>query len=214
MAKIMVVSFKEEEKAIEALAKLNELESLGKADIYDKIMIRKNENGEYEVLQKDNAEGWRILTGMAIGGLLGAVAGPLGIIIGLYTGIIAGSITELNHYEFANGIMRGIETGMAVGVISVIAEIGERSDVIIEALLKQFDGVVSKNKFDFEYDSFLNGQIESLEKDMNDAGLQLQNATPGNKQKIERSLHHLKEQRDNKIAEFERRMKRQQKMLL
>lgn len=214
MAKIMVVSFKEEEKAIGALAKLNELEAFSKADIYDKIMIRKNENGEYEVLQKDTAEGWKILAGMAIGGLIGALAGPIGIIIGLYTGIIGGAISETSHYEFADDLMSSIEAEMSVGVISIIAEIGERSDDVIDASLKQFDGVISKNNFDFEYDSFLNGQIESLDKDIINAGLDLKHSPAFFKQEIEMSIDKLKEQRDSKIDEFEKRMKRQQMMLM
>jgi len=49
MTKIVVVSFTEETKAIEALHKLNELHALGDISIYEKVMFRKRTNGEAEV---------------------------------------------------------------------------------------------------------------------------------------------------------------------
>ena len=51
MANVIVVSFQEEAKAIEALHKLNELESLCNISIYEKVMILKNANGQFEILK-------------------------------------------------------------------------------------------------------------------------------------------------------------------
>src|SRR6476646_7352985 len=102
MANVIVVSFPEETKAMEALQKLNELESLGDITVYENVLVRKKNNGELEVLNENKDEGWRMLTGMGIGSLLGMLGGPVGFVFGLYTGTAVGAVAEMDHYDFAD----------------------------------------------------------------------------------------------------------------
>ncbi|WP_422351033.1 hypothetical protein [Flagellimonas sp.] len=86
MANIIVVSFSEETKAIEALHKIKKLNSSGYITLYEYMIIRKKENDHYAVLIETTNEGWRTLTTMTLGGLVGALAGPIGLAICLYSG--------------------------------------------------------------------------------------------------------------------------------
>ena len=92
MKNVIVASFKEEAKAIEALHKLNELESFGDISIYEQIMVRKNADEKTEILKQDDSLGWRTLAGMGMGSMLGLLGGPVGFVIGLYTGTAVGAI--------------------------------------------------------------------------------------------------------------------------
>ncbi len=47
MTKVIVASFKDEKKAMDAFKKLSELESLGDISLYDKIIVWKLKNGDY-----------------------------------------------------------------------------------------------------------------------------------------------------------------------
>ncbi len=56
--------------------------------------------GDAVILQADTNEGVRTLSGMAIGILIGALAGPVGVVAGLFTGTLAGMALEDDHYGF------------------------------------------------------------------------------------------------------------------
>lgn len=208
MTKVMVASFKDEANAINALHKLNELESFGDIALYDKIMVRKIKNGEYETLKQDSSEGWRTLGGMATGGLLGALGGPLGFIIGLYAGTAIGAIAEMNHYDFAEDFIKKIENKMAAGTVSIIAEIDEDDNDFIDINLKPFRAVILKSNIDFAYDNYMNEQIEEIEEDISEQRAGLKKSVGKEKEKIEKAIAALKEKRKAKMAEFDAKAKK------
>ncbi len=204
----MVASFKEEKKAIDALHKLNELESLGDISLYDKIMVRKKKNGEYETLKEGSSEGWRAFGGMAIGGLLGSLGGPLGFVIGLYAGTAIGTIAEINHYEFAGDFIKKIETKMAAGTVSIIAEIEEEDNDFVDIYLKPFGAVILKSNIDFDYDNYMNEEIEEIEDEIAEQRVGLKKSMDKEKDKIEKKITALKSKRKLKMMEFDTEAKK------
>lgn len=77
MTNLLIASFKEEAEAIEASHKLNELETIGDITVYEMVVIEKNADGQAVILQADTDEGVRTMSGMAIGTLVGSLAGPV-----------------------------------------------------------------------------------------------------------------------------------------
>jgi uncharacterized membrane protein len=211
MTKVMVASFKDEAKAMDALHKLNELESFGDISIYDKIMVRKKKNGDYETLKEDSSEGWRALGGMAIGGLLGTLGGPLGFIIGLYAGVAIGAIAEINHFDFAEDFIKKVENKMAAGTVSIIAEIDEEDNDFIDISLNPFGAAILKSNLDFAYDNYMNEQIEEIEDEISEQRAELKKAIGKDKEKIEKKITALKEKRKEKMAEFDAEVKKSAK---
>jgi len=100
MTNLVVVSFPNESQAIEGSHKMIELESLGDITVYEKVIVKKEANGEVTVLQTDTTEGVRTLSGMAIGTLVGALAGPVGILAGMATGTLIGTMFEADYFDF------------------------------------------------------------------------------------------------------------------
>src|SRR4051812_28059409 len=117
MTRLLVLSFTEEIKASDALRKLNELEKKGDITIYEKTMVRKQENGDYEILKEENTEGWKTITGMALGGLLGMLGGPIGLVVGLYAGTTIGAYSVMGHYDYAEEFIRKVENNMLSGTV-------------------------------------------------------------------------------------------------
>ena len=202
MKNIIVVSFTDETKAIDALHKLSELDSFGDISIYEKIMVRKKTNGECEVLKEDSFEGWRTLTGMGIGSLLGILGGPVGFVIGLYTGTAIGAIADLGHYDFADDFIAKTKNKLAPGTVSIIAEIDEDSDAFVDASLKPFGAVITRSDVDFEFDNYVNEQIDKIEDDIAEERAALKKAIGNDKTKIQNKIAELKEKRKATIAEF------------
>ena len=85
MTNLIVISFKNESQAIEGSHKLLELESIGDITIYEKVMLKKDSNGKTTVIQTETSDGLRTLSGMALGTLVGALAGPVGLVAGMIT---------------------------------------------------------------------------------------------------------------------------------
>lgn len=207
MKNVIVASYKEEAKAIDALHKLKEMELSGDISIYEFIMVRKKASGEIEVLQKDDAEGWRTFTGMGVGSLIGALGGPVGLLIGLYTGAAIGAIADADYYDFAEDFIAKIENKIPVGNVSIIAETEEDSKVFIDTELKPFGGVITRSGVDYEYDKFTNEQLDAIEEEMEADRAALKKAMGDNKKKIQKKIAELKEKRRNLVAAFEKKIK-------
>ena len=202
MKNIIVVSFTDESKAIDALHKLDELESFGDISIYEKIMVRKKTYGEYEILKEDSFDGWRTLTGMGFGSLLGLLGGPVGLVIGLYTGTAIGAIADLGHYDFADDFIAKTKNKLAAGTVSIIAEIDEDSDAFVDTALKPFDAVITRSDIDFEFDNYANEQIDRIGDDIADQRAALKKAIGDDKMKIQNKIAELKQKRKATIEEF------------
>ncbi len=208
MANIIVVSFKEETKAIEALHKIKELDSYGDITLYDHMMIRKKENGKYETLKDDTStEGWRTLTGTAVGGLLGALAGPVGFVIGLFSGLTVGAVADINRYDFEKDFVKKVSNQMKVGTTAIVAEVDEDSSVFIDNYLKPFEVDIIRTDAGWEFDNFVNEKIEEIEDKIEEQREKLKKATTGEKEKIKTKIAELKAKRKIKIAELEAKSK-------
>jgi len=203
MTKVIVASFKEEEKAIKALHKLVELDSFGDISIYDRMMVRKKANGDYEILKEDGSNEWRTITGMAVGGLIGLLGGPVGVVVGMCTGTVIGGISESSHYNLEGDFLAKIEKSMPVGEISIVAEIDEYSIGFIETYLKPFGAKILKSDVDFEFDQYVKDDIDEIDEDIADARVELKKSIGNEKVKIEKKIAALKTKRKLIITEFE-----------
>jgi uncharacterized membrane protein len=184
------------------LHKLIELDSFGDISIYEKIMVRKKANGECEILKEDSFEGWRTLTGMGIGSMLGLLGGPVGFVIGLYTGTAIGTIADLGHYDFADDFVSKTKNKLTAGTVSIIAEIDEDSNAFVDTSLQPFGGVISRSDVDYEYDHYVNEQIDKIEDDIAEERAALKKAIGNDKLKIQKKIAELKEKRKATIAAF------------
>ena len=211
MKNVIVASFKEEAKAIEALHKLNELDSFGDISIYEQIMVRKKTNGEIEIMKEDDSEGWRTLTGMGVGSLLGLLGGPVGFVIGLLTGTTIGAIADASHYDFADDFINKVEKKIESGTVCIIAEIEEDSDTFIDNYLKPLGAVITRSDVDFEFDKHVNEQIDEIDDEIAEQRAALKNAAGNERKKIQKKIADLKEKRRARIAEFVAKRKEAEK---
>jgi uncharacterized membrane protein len=202
MKNLILASFKEESAAIKALHKLHELESFGDISIYEQVMVRKNYDGKTEILKLDDDEGWRTLTGMGVGSLLGLFGGPVGFVIGLYTGTAIGAIADASNYDFEKDFIIKVEQKIAVGTVTIVAEMEEDSAVFVDNYLATLGAVISRSDVDVQFEKYVNEQIDEIEADIAADRAALKKAVGKEREKIETSIAELKEKRKNAIAQF------------
>ncbi len=200
MTNLIVASFDKETKAIEAMHKLSELENYGDISIYGKAMVRTQNNGNYEILDENNSVGWRTVTGMGVGSLLGALGGPVGFAVGLVTGSTIGLISDVGRQDFDESFVKKVENRMPPGTVSIIAEIDEYSDVFVDNALKPFGADIRRSDIDYEFDDYTNDQIDEIDKNLSEARQELKNSAGRGKEKITKKIAELKDRRNELIA--------------
>jgi uncharacterized membrane protein len=206
MTNLIIAAFKEEAEAIEASQKLNELESIGDITIYELVVVKKNGDGETVVLQADSTEGLTTISGMAIGTLIGALAGPVGLVAGMFTGTVAGAAIETENYGFAEDFVSKASGQLQPGMAAVIAEIEEGDPVFVNSSLTPLGAVLTRSDVDYEYDKHSDEEIEELDEEVAAARAKLKSAAEKDKDKIRRKITKLKEERKERIGEFKEKM--------
>jgi uncharacterized membrane protein len=207
MENIIVATFTDEAKAIQALHKLGELDREGDINVYDKVLIRKGSNDEYEVLKDDNTNGWRTLAGMAFGGLIGAFGGPIGLAIGFYAGTVVGLVMDYTHYSFDQSFIESISQNIPAGSTSIIAEIDEESSVFIDEYLNPLEAEIWRSNIYFEHEKYIDKQINTLDSELQSAEDELAATVEAQKARISAKVAELKNDRKAKIAEIELKAK-------
>jgi uncharacterized membrane protein len=209
MTNLIIAAFKEEAEAIEASQKLNELESIGDITIYERVILKKNADGQTVVLQNDTTEGDGLTTvsGMAVGALIGALAGPVGLVAGMFTGTLVGEAEESDQFGFAEDFISGAAAQLQPGMAAVIAEVEESDPVFIDSSLTPLGGTLKRSDVDYEYTKHSDEEIDELDEEIAAARAKLKSAVDNDKTKFQKKIDKLKEERKERIEEFKGKVK-------
>jgi len=207
MTSLIVASFTNEEQAIAASHKLTELESFGDISVFERVIVRKNPNGEPTILQSDTSEGVRTVSGMTIGSLLGAFAGPVGLMIGMASGTLAGAALESDHFSFAEDFGSKAIKQLQPGSTAIIAEVDEDSPVFIDSALTPLGANISRSDVDYQYDEYMDDQIEEIDEDIAAERAKIKSAAASEKNKIQQKIAQLKSDKKRRIADIKENQK-------
>ena len=207
MTNLVVISFSNESQAIEGSHKLIELESFGDITVYEKVIVKKDGNGTVTVLQTETTDGLRTLSGMALGTLIGALAGPVGMMVGLATGTIAGAALEADHFDFADDFGTNVTTGLKPGTVAILAEIYEEGPAFVDNALEPLGATISRSNVDYVYDEYVDKQIQDVDEEIAEERAKLKSNVAADKAKIQQKISQLKEKRRRRIAELKEKQK-------
>lgn len=207
MTNLVVISFKNEAQAIAGSHKLIELESFGDITVYEKVMMKKDVNGETSLIQSDTSDGLRVLSGMAFGTLIGALAGPVGLLVGMVSGTMTGALLETNHYDFSDDFISKVDGQLQPGTVAIIAEIYEEGPAFVDNALEPLGATISRYNVDDSYDEFVDDQVKAFDADIAAERARIKSANEKEKAKIQQKIAQLKEKRHQRIAELKERRK-------
>jgi uncharacterized membrane protein len=207
MTNLLIASFQQEAEAIEASHKLNDLETMGDITVYEMVVIKKNAAGETVVLQADTDEGTRTISGMAIGALIGSLAGPVGFVAGIFTGTLAGMAAEEDHYGFTEEVTSKLAAQLQPGETAVLAEIDEDDEVFVDGTLKPLGATLTRTDVDYEYDEYSDEEMDELDEEIATERAKIKSATDTEKSKIRKEIAHLKAERKERIADLKEKVK-------
>jgi uncharacterized membrane protein len=159
------------------------------------VIVEREENGQ--LVTKDQVEDPH-LTGTATGGLIGLVigvlGGPFGVLIGGATGLLVGSLFDLDDAEDEGSVLAAISNTVSPGKTVVIAALSEQSDDVVDNAMSGLGG------------SVLRRSVEEVEAEVAAAD----DAQRAAKREARKKLHaerrsQLKEQIQEKVAALKAR---------
>lgn len=202
MTNLIVISFKNESQAIEGSHKLTELESFGDITVYEKAMLKKDPSGTTSVIQSETSDGLRTLSGMALGTLIGALAGPVGLLVGMMTCTVAGAALESDYFDFSEDLKAKVMDRVQPGTVSIIAEIYENNPAFIDNAVAPFGPTIFRSDVDYVYDQYVDDQIEELDEEIATERANIKAAAASERSRIQQRIDQLKERRRQRITEL------------
>jgi uncharacterized membrane protein len=207
MTNLIVASFANEAEAVAASHKLAELETHGAITIYEKVVLKKQEQGDPVIVESNTSNGLRTFSGMTLGSLAGAIVGPIGLLVGMVTGTLIGAATETKHFDFSEDFSAKALEKLKPAKVAIIAEVYESNPAILDNALESFGGVVSRSNVDYEHDKYDHEQVKQIENKIAYKRKKIKSSLASKKTKILQKIEELKERRRHRIAEWKKKQK-------
>jgi uncharacterized membrane protein len=142
---VIVVQFDEPSKAYQALSELNRIDSEGKVDVKSAVLLERSKDGSVQTPEgADKAAGYYLASGGLIGLLVGALAGPVGMLLGGSFGAMAGSIGELDRADDQDVALQTIGERIQPGSPALVAEVTEPAEEVIDGAMAKLGGKVTR----------------------------------------------------------------------
>jgi uncharacterized membrane protein len=149
MKNVVAVAFSEDAKAYEAVSVLKELDNERQVDLAEAAVVVRGEDGRVDT--KDEI-GDTDLSGTATGGIIGLIigilGGPLGILIGGASGLLIGSLFDIDDADDAESALTDVSRSVQVGRTALLAEVSEQSPEVLDAAMERLGGTVVRRSLD------------------------------------------------------------------
>lgn len=200
MTNLIVLSFTNEAKAIQASQKLAELEYIGDISVFEKVIIKKHANGEFTYLQPESSDGERLAAGMALGTLVGVVGGPVGMLVGMLSGTLVGAAVEADYVDFSDDVVRKVSDQLNVGDVAILAEISEDGSFFVDSAVIPLGASIFRYNVDDAYSDYEDEQVQQFDKEIAEERKQFKAARSEDKARIKSRIEQMKEKRRQRIA--------------
>jgi uncharacterized membrane protein len=140
---VIAVSFDQNSAAYEAFTNLKELADQGQMSLSAAAIVERGEDGR--IVTKDQVGDGQLegtATGGVIGLLVGILGGPFGVLIGGATGLLIGSLYDLDDAEDTQSVLAEISQAVRPGQTVVLAEVTEQSDEVVDQAMGKLGGRV------------------------------------------------------------------------
>ena len=140
---VVVVGFYENSKAYEGFSELKSLSDQQKLTARSAAVVERDQNGKLQIKDSFEAEtGVATAGGGFVGMLLGAIAGPYGMLLGLTGGALAGGSFEMGRSDDQDQVLSQLNAAINPGHVVVVAQVNEPSTEVLDKAMGDLGGVV------------------------------------------------------------------------
>jgi uncharacterized membrane protein len=149
MTNVVAVTFSEDAKAYEAVSVLKELDNERQVELTEAAVVVRGADGRVDTKDEIGDDG---LSGTATGGIIGLVigilGGPLGILIGGASGLLIGSLFDIEDADDADSALTDVSRSVQVGRTALLAQVSEQSPEVLDAAMQRLGGTVVRRSLD------------------------------------------------------------------
>lgn len=139
----IAVSFEEDSKAYEALAKLRQASRDGRVGVRSAAIVERDANGRVSVPDgADAVIGAGIAGGGLLGLMVGILGGPVGVVLGFGAGTLAGSIFDFRRAEHTDDVLGIVAAALPAGHTALVAEADEYAVEVVDGEMFSLGGSV------------------------------------------------------------------------
>lgn len=144
---VLVVTFGEEpendKNAYQALTNLKQLDSQGQIKIAGAAVVTRDPDGHVDAKSEVGNDPYTgTATGGVIGLLVGIIGGPLGVLLGGATGVMVGSLFDIDDAETTDSILGEISKQVRPSRTAVLAQLTEQGPEVIDTAMTRLGGQV------------------------------------------------------------------------
>ncbi len=144
---VLVVTFGEDpendKNAYQALTDLKQLDSQGQIKIAGGAVVTRDLDGRVDVKSEVGNDPYTgTATGGVIGLLVGIIGGPLGVLLGGATGLLVGSLFDIDDVETTESVLGDISKQVHPTRTAVLAQVTEQSPEVIDTAMARLGGEV------------------------------------------------------------------------
>jgi uncharacterized membrane protein len=143
---VLVVTFGEDPaNAYQALTDLKQLDSQGQIKIADAAVVTRDLDGRVEAKSDVGNEPYEgTASGGVIGLLIGIIGGPLGVLLGGATGVVVGSLFDLDDAETTDSVLSEISKQVHPSQTAVLAQVTEQSPEVVDTAMARLGGEIMR----------------------------------------------------------------------
>ena len=159
---VLIIYFNVESEGFQAFSEISHSAfSKDKSTLIEQASLIKREKGNIiakEVLHNGKERNEDIIVGSIIGGFLGVLAGPLGVLLGMGVGATLTSLS-FNDDEENTGLIHSVTSRLQDNDIAILAVVQEENEAILDDYFAKFDTTIVR------YDAHvIEEEIEYAEK--------------------------------------------------
>jgi len=205
MEKMIVVVFDDEAKVNKGADALKELDREGTVSVYSGAIVQKNQNGTVSMLDARDEWPIRAVGGTAIGGLIGLLGGPVGVVLGASSGAIIGGFSDLYRAGVSADFLDDATSTLSPGKYALVADISEDYVVPLDIRMEQLGGQVFRTRKRYVEEDQLQSDVDDLNADIDRWEKEMKDSRAEHKAKLQAKIDKAKQKRDKKIEQIKQR---------
>lgn len=155
MYKMLAIVFNDEKSAYEGARALTELNAEGSIDVFAAAVLQKDAQGWAATKKVKSDFPIQTLAGTAMGGLIGLLGGPAGVVVGSAAGVMAGLLGDMYTANVDEEFLSEVSNALTPGKWAVIAEVDEDWVTPVDTRMEALGGDVHRTlKSTFEHDQW------------------------------------------------------------